>query len=158
MATAKTSEDSRTGIERLLDEHLKGLMLPEHSPAEEYPVWLLLLVAGIILLVLIFLWRWYQKRNSPSLQARRQLRRLQGFASKTKNHQSIAIQLSSYLRQGLQTTRLDLYQPRLHQAQKILQWQTFLYDLETASYSNNQPSIAQLNTLFKQSHDWLKQA
>ena len=150
---ASSAENTKTGIEKLLDGHLKGLIVPENSDTNEFSLWILLIVFALMALSLYALWRWYKRRNSPQQQALRKLQQLHGFLGKSQSRQAIAIQLSSYLRQGLQTKRLELYLP-----EKSTKWREFLSDLETASYSSSPPTHAQLEALFKQSHEWLKRS
>ena len=146
-----SAENTKTGIEKLLDGHLKGLILPENNNTNELSLWILLLVFTLILLSLYASWRWYKRRYTPQQKALRKLLQLHGYLGKSQNRQAIAIQLSSYLRQGLQAKRLELYQP-----EKRSQWRSFLRELETASYSSSPPTHAQLEALFQQSLKWLK--
>lgn len=148
---ATSAENTKTGIEKLLDGHLKGLILPDNSVIYEFPLWTLLAISAFVLLLLLSIWYWYKKRNTPQQIARRKLVQLLGFLHKSQNRQAIAIQLSSTLRQGLQATRLELYQ-----AQNPSRWQAFLSELEIASYSSEPPTQATLEDLFKHSHEWLK--
>lgn len=150
---ATSAESTKTGIEKLLDGHLKGLIVPENTDTNVLPLWLLLLVFSLIALSLYILWRWYKKRNTPQQQALLKIQQLHGYLGKSQSRQAIAIQLTSYLRQGLQAKRLELYQP-----EKTVQWNLFLIDLETACYSSRPPTYAQLQALFKQSHEWLKRS
>lgn len=152
-------ENQKSAIENLIDEYLKGLMLPQSQTVDTFPLWLLF-VAGFVLLSLVILTviLWYRRRNSPQQTAKRQLKRLQGFIGKHGSSQNLAIQLASHLRQGLQITRLELYQPRTQHPRAKTQWQLFLQQLDAASYSRKAIGAAELDALFKQSYVWLKQA
>ena len=148
---ATSTEYTKTGIEQLLDGHLKGLIFPENSVINEFSLWILLTISAFVLFLLLSIWYWQKNRNTPQQIARRKLIQLHGFLRNSQNQQAIAIQLSSHLRQGLQVTRLELYQ-----AQSPSRWQSFLSELEIASYSSEPPTQAKLEDLFKQSHEWLK--
>lgn len=148
------AERVRSGIENVMDGHLKGLILPEIQDKAEPPIWLFLITALVLLLIVFGAWRWYRYRQSPAQMARRNLARLHAFLPKSQQRQDIAIQLSSFLCNGLQVTRLELYQPKQVKQQK--KWQQFLKALEAASYSQKPPTLSKMERLFKQSDQWLR--
>ncbi|MFK8028113.1 MAG: hypothetical protein AB8C40_08670 [Gammaproteobacteria bacterium] len=150
------AENTKTSIERLLDTHLKGLILPEDQAATEISTWY---YSGVVLLVLFLMfgiWRWYKFRQSPQQIALRRIKKLHNFLRLGERHQQIAIQLTSYLRQGLGSTRLDYSQ--MSESPKRAEWLSFIGKLEAASYAKKPSSIEEMEMLFKQSYQWLKRS
>ena len=145
------AESIKTGIENLLDDQLQGLLLPVESSTTNWQV--LVTISLISLLILFMLWRWKLYRNTPQKINQREIQALHNSAGDNNNTQSIAIKLSSLLRQGLELNRLDDYRP-----EEITKWEAFLLNLDKACYSTTSPSTPDLNSLFEESQYWLNKA
>ncbi len=137
----------KSSIENLLSPQLQGLLPP---PQHAVSPWLI--VAGFLLLtgVSIVLLKIRNTRQLPASQAARQIRALlPGPASSENLSRKSLLQLASLLRQGLEVSRLDSYEPADPDA-----WQAFLQKLNTACYADNPPP-AQTIGLIEESLHWL---
>jgi hypothetical protein len=138
---------AKTSIENLLEQHLQDLILP----ADKFVIDPLLLIGGAAILLLIFaglIWRWNKHIKTPKQKAKRKLKKLQ--ENPNDSSQATALQLSKILRDGLETPRLELFQP-----QDNKNWASFIKNIETACYSKETANI-DLGSLFTQANYWLR--
>ncbi len=141
---------AKTSIEKLLGDHLQGLILPVENSISAFT---LLALLGVLLLILMAIfWRWKKHTKKPAQQAKKKLKRLQKNAN--DSHKATVLQLAKILRDGLEVPRLELFESTL-KSEQANEWLVFQNKLELACYSSQAQNF-DLNSLFKQANHWLE--
>ncbi|HIQ14895.1 MAG TPA: DUF4381 domain-containing protein [Leucothrix sp.] len=142
------TENNKTSVEKVMDDYLADLIIPERASTAAVFEWFFLAV----LLIVIFLgiWKWLQFRKQVKQKALRQLHELQKNLTRQEPKYT-ALKLAKLLRSGLKVTRLSLFFPK-----EKAQWQAFKHKLNSACYSTESITEDELTALIKQTRIWLE--
>ena len=139
----------KSGLETIIADQLEGLLVP---PEEIEWSWISLFGVGFIVILTIFIIsHWLSAKNTPLRVARKKLDRLENAITPTSDRHSVALQLAGILREGLEVTRLDVYQPA-----RLSKWRAFQSDLNSACYATDINDNDSIKKLLDETRLWLQ--